>query len=159
MRTSAAFAIAFGAALAATPALAQFKTPQETVRAVYKSYEGRNAKGFLRDHSVARRFFTPDLAKMWLTARHIDADFFVQGQDFELGPVTITRVAGVNEKRKPVARRDPNDGPKAAVVAEFTNFKKPMRLTYEMVSGPDGWRITDVKSDTDSFRAMLRKSR
>jgi hypothetical protein len=112
---------------------------------VYATYEGANAKGFPRNPKSARQFFDPALAKMWLAAKQIDADYFIEGQDWELGPLKVTE--------------GPIQGTKANVTAEFTNFKKPYRLTYEMTQSADGWRIADVKSASGSFRDMLRKSR
>jgi hypothetical protein len=137
--------LAFSAAALATPVQAQFPSPEEGVRAVYALYEPADSKGFPRDAATARRFFDPALAKLWLAAKHIDADFFIQGQDWELAGLKVDP-ATVN-------------GDKANVTAAFTNMKKPITLTYEMVKAKDGWRISDVKAGSSSFRDALRKAR
>jgi hypothetical protein len=128
----------------ATPGHAQFATPEEGVKALYAMYAGKGAKGFPRDDAAAKRFFEPSLATLWLNAESIDADYFIDGQDFELGPVSVA----------PAAVK----GDKATVMVQFTNFKKPRRMTYEMVKANDGWRIADVKHGKQTFRAMLKAS-
>ena len=95
--------------------------------------------------SAADRQIRQVFAKLWLAAKHIDADFFIQGQDWELADLKI-EPATVN-------------GNKASVAAAFTNMKKPISLSYEMVKAKDGWRISDVKAAGSSFRDALRKAR
>lgn len=142
LRLLAAAAIAWLAF--AAPSQAQFATPEAPVKALYAMYAGKDAKGFPREEASAKQFFEPGLAKLWLDAKEIDSDFFIQGQDFELGPVKVA----------PAAVK----GDKASVKVEFTNLKKPVRLTYELVKNADGWRISDVKSGKTSFRAALKKN-
>ena len=128
-----------------TPAQAQFPAPEDGVRAVYAFYAPADSKGFPRDAATAKQFFDPALTKLWLAAKHIDADFFIQGQDWELAELKVDP-ATVN-------------GNKANVTTAFTNMKKPITLTYEMVKAKDGWRISDVKAGRGSFKDGLRKAR
>ena len=137
-------AIALALLLSTAAAQAQFGAPEDAVKALYANYTG-DKNGLPSDAVTARKFFVPDLAKQWLAAKNIEADFFVQGQDFELGPLKT-------------AAAQPQ-GDKSTVVATLTNFKKPMRLTYEMRKSADGWRIADVSAGKDTLRAMLRKAK
>ena len=138
-------ALTIAAPALVAPAAAQFSSPEEGVRAVYAFYAPADSKGFPHDASTAKRFFDPALVKLWLAAKHIDADFFIQGQDWELA----------NLKVDPAAV----SGNTANVPVAFTNMKTPITLTYEMAKGQDGWRISDVKSGRSSFRDALRKAR
>ncbi len=145
--TRLAFPMAFAAAVfVGGSAQAQFKTPEDGVRALYASYEGKDAKGFDSGSAkTLRRFFTPDLVKLWRRAKQVDADFFIQGQDFEIADLKVGNAAIT--------------GDKATLDAAFTNFKTPMKLTYSLAKSADGWRISDAKSGKDTLRAMLRQSR
>src|SRR5262245_30822544 len=69
-------------------AQAQAKPPEETIKAIYAFYAGKDSKGFPSDAKTAAQFFEPGLLRLWTRAKNIDADFLIQGQDFELGPVT-----------------------------------------------------------------------
>jgi hypothetical protein len=141
------YQIAFAGALAALvaaagPALAQFKTPEATVEQLYALYRASDSTGFNDKH--AARFLEPAVARQFRSAKHIDADFFVQGQDFEIKDLTIEK---------------PNvTGDKATIVVTFKNFNKPNRLTYTLVKAPNGWRIADVSNGKSTFRATLRAS-
>jgi hypothetical protein len=126
-------------------AQAQGKPPEETIKAIYAFYNGADSKGFPGDAKTAARFFEPGLARLWTRAKNIDADFFIQGQDFELGPVT-TGAARVQGKR-------------AFVPVSFTNFKKPVSLEFEMIEGPEGWRVYNVKAGKATLRDSLAKAR
>jgi hypothetical protein len=127
------------------PAHAQSKAPDETIKAIYAFYAGANAKGFPNDAKTAAQFFEPGLARLWTRAKNIDADFFIQGQDFELGPVT-TGAPRVQGKR-------------AFVPVSFTNFKKPVSLEFEMIESPDGWRVYNVKAGRATLRDSMAKAR
>lgn len=129
------------------PAHAQFATPDTAVRALYAFYgTGQNdLKGFPQDSKTLRRFLTPDLVKLW-TGATIDADFFVQGQDFALSDMAISPAV--------------KTGNKASVAVAFKNMGEPVRLTYELASAQDGWRISDVRAaDGSTLRQTLKSSR
>jgi hypothetical protein len=124
------------------PALAQFKTPEAAVESLYATYTKPGSDGFAdRD---APRYFDAALLKLWRAAKVKDSDFFIQGQDFEVKDVKVTP-ASVS-------------GDKAEAIATFRNFGEPMRITYVLVQGKDGWRITDARSKSDTLRAELRKA-
>lgn len=142
MRQLLAILLSIFAALAATPASAQFKTPEATVEGLYALYRASDSTGFNDKHTA--RFLEPAVARQFRSAKHIDADFFVQGQDFEIKYLTIEK---------------PNvAGDKATIVVTFKNFNKPNRLTYTLAKSPNGWQIADVSNGKTTFRAMLRAS-
>lgn len=117
------------------------------VRALYAFYGtgDNNLRGFPGDDNALRKFFVPALVKLWNEAT-IDVDFFVQGQDFALSDVTIS----------PAVVK----GDKATVAVAFKNVNEPVRLTYELASGRDGWRISDIRAaDGSTFRQDLESSR
>jgi hypothetical protein len=138
-----AFAGALAALVAAaSPALAQFKTPEAAVESLYAIYTKPVSDGFSdRD---APRFFDGQTLKLWRAAKHKDADFFIQGQDFEVKDVKIAppRITG----------------DKAEVVVTFRNFGEPMRITYLFVQAKDGWRITDARSKSETLRTTLQRA-
>jgi hypothetical protein len=134
--TAAAFAILVGTAQA------QFKIPEAAVEGLYAIYTKPNSDGFSdRD---APRYFDAALLKLWRAAKFKDSDFFIQGQDFEVKDVKVSP-ASVN-------------GTKAEAIATFRNFGKPMRITYVLAQGKDGWRITDARSKSETLRAELRRA-
>ena len=142
MRHGLAILLSIFATQAATPASAQFKTPEATVEGLYALYRASDSTGFNDKH--ATRFLEPAVARQFRSAKHIDADFFVQGQDFEIKDLAIGK---------------PNvTGDKASVVVTFKNFNTPSRLTYTLAKAPNGWQIADVSNGKTTFRAMLRAS-
>src|SRR5690606_36738470 len=75
----------------------------------------------------------------------IDFDPFIQGQDWDTSEVTV---------RDPVIL-----GGTARADVEFTNFGRPIRLTYSLVLERDGWKIDDVywPADPDFPEGSLRE--
>ena len=132
------------------PAAAQagFRTPESVVRNVYAHYgQGTPelSKGLPRDAATARQFFDPSLRKMWSALRVEPYDFLVQSPSWKLGPVAIA-----------VIRRQYD---KTYVAANFDNRGRPVTLNFILVSGPEGWLITDVESPHDSLRMFLEQFR
>ena len=126
---------------------AQFATPEAAVRAVYAFYGTgqNNLHGFPNDAKTLNQFLVPALVKLWNTAT-IDADFFVQGQDFALSDMKISPAV--------------SKGDKATVAVAFKNMGEPVGLTYELASASDGWRISDVRAaDGSTLRQTLESSR
>jgi hypothetical protein len=72
-------------------------------------------------------------------------DFLVQSPSWKLGPVAIA-----------VVRRQYD---KTYVAASFDNRGRPVTLNFILVSGPEGWLITDVESPHDSLRMFLEQFR
>jgi opacity protein-like surface antigen len=139
-------AAAFSLALLASPACAQFKTPEAAVQALYDFYTGANSKGLPSDAKTRRRFFEPELLRLFVSAKNIDSDFFVQGQDWELSELKIERAAEQDNK--------------ATVGVAFKTMDDDVRLTYELVKAKDGWRIADVKTVRNrTLRNALQKAR
>jgi hypothetical protein len=140
------FAFAALALLFSAPAAqAQFASPDAAVKALYDHYTGKDAKGFPHDQKSYRQFFEPGLAKLWTAAKNIEADFFVQGQDFELSGLKIDSPAV--------------SGDKATVAVAFKNMDKNVRLTYDLVKAADGWRIADARAPGQgTLRDMVRKA-
>ncbi len=124
---------------------AQFASPEAAVKALYGYYAGKDSTGFPHDQKSYRRFFEPGLAKLWTAAKNIDADFFVQGQDFELSGLKIDPAAV--------------SGDKATVAVAFKNMDKNVRLTYDLVKAADGWRIADARAPGQgTLRDMVRRA-
>lgn len=132
------------------PAAAQagFRTPESVVRNVYAHY-GQGApelsKGLPRDAATAQQFFDPSLRKVWSAPQVAPYDFLVQSPSWKLGPVAIA-----------VIRRQYD---KTYVAANFDNRGRPVTLNFILVSGPEGWLITDIESPHDSLRMFLEQFR
>lgn len=129
------------------PAYAQFATPEAVVHALYGYYGlGRNdSNDFPQDDKTLHMLFVPALFDLWKAAE-IDADFFVQGQDFALSDMKISPAGEA--------------GDTATVAVAFKNMGEPVRLTFELASAKDGWRISDVRAaDGSTFRQFLESSR
>lgn len=140
MRHGLACISMFATVLLTSPALAQFKTPEAAVESLYATYTKPGSDGFSdRD---APRFMDAPLLKLWRAAKNKDSDFFIQGQDFEVKDVKVLPAA--------------ISGDKAETAVTFRNFGKPMRLTYTLVQGKDGWRISDARSGKETLRGTLK---
>jgi hypothetical protein len=130
------------AAVVSGPAFAQFKTPEAAVQGLYAIYTKQGSDGFSdRD---APRYFDTALLKLWRAAKFKDSDFFIQGQDFEIKDVKVAPASVTADK--------------AEAIASFRNFGEPMRITYMLVQGKDGWRITDARSGKETLRAELQRA-
>ncbi|MET4041141.1 hypothetical protein [Bradyrhizobium sp. RT6a] len=140
--------VALLAGFGSAAAQAGFRTPESVVRNVYAHY-GQGApelsKGLPRDAATARQFFDPSLRKVWSAPQVAPYDFLVQSPSWKLGPVAIA-----------VIRRQYD---KTYVAANFDNRGRPVTLNFILVSGPEGWLITDVESPHDSLRMFLEQFR
>jgi len=136
------------ASFAAQPAQAGFRSPESLVRNVYAHY-GRGVSGLSdglpRDAETARRFFEPGLRDAWTAPRDQPYDFLVQSERWKLGPVSIA-----------ILRKQFD---KTYVAVSFDNSGRPVTLNFILVSGPDGWVISDVESPHDSLRMFLAQYR
>jgi len=137
----------------AAPSRAQFATPEAVVLAVYAHYGvGQNEmRGFPSDRSAVKRFLDASLLSGWDRAHQaseaaLDYDYFIQGQDWALTPVQVSR-------------HGENHG-KAVVRARLKNFANPVVIDFELIRNADGWRIYDAKAKGDaSLRQRLKVSR
>jgi len=122
------------------PARAQFATPEAAVRAVYALYRTNGGPGFPSDGPSVSRFLEPALARAWTKdsagasegKKFLGADPFIQAQDWDISGLSI--------------QPSQVTGDRASVPVAFRNFNKPVRLTYRLARGQDGWRIYDVTS-------------
>ncbi len=157
MITRRHFVFASGLAFAAVPAGAALgdETAKAFLEKIYAAYKGKNSKGIpLDSDAMLRRYFEPKLAAVLIKDRkdaakrgdvpEFDADPFVGGQDWEIGPVNI------------VVRDIPPD--KASATAKFSNAKMPTTVAYDLVKLKDGWRIADITWDgKDTLRGFFEK--
>lgn len=136
------------AGMAAPPACAGFRSPESLVRNVY-AYYGKGAselsQGLPRDAETARQFFDPGLRGAWMAPRQAPYDFLVQSPTWQLGPVSIA-----------ILRKQFD---KTYVTVSFDNSGRAVTLNFIVVSGPEGWLISDVESPHDSLRAYLAQFR
>ncbi|OYY80283.1 MAG: hypothetical protein B7Y12_23255 [Rhizobiales bacterium 24-66-13] len=142
-----------------TPASAQGgqpdQTPDAVVRALYQHYFDTAPETVVSfdysDPATAKSYFDPALAKLMVAdakraAPHLDFDPFIDGQDFELSPVTY--------QTKTVSRGE------ALVTAQFLNFDETKSIVYKVVRTGAGWRIADVQwgGGRETLRALLAKA-
>jgi hypothetical protein len=113
---------------------------------IYAAYKGKNSKGIpLDSDAMLRLYFEPKLAALMIKdmkaaqkrgdVPQLDADPFISGQDWEIGPVEIT-----------VRDLAPD---RASATAKFSNFKMPTTVTYDLVKLANGWRIAEITWDTN----------
>ncbi len=157
MITRRIFVFASVLALAGVPAGAALADPaaKAFLEKIYAAYKGKNSKGIRLDSdTMLRRYFAPELAVLMIkdmktAAKHgdapeFDADPFVGGQDWEIGPVDI-------------AVRDLAPD-KASATVKFRNFKDQTTVVYDLVKLKDGWRIADITWDgKDTLRGIYEK--
>jgi tetratricopeptide (TPR) repeat protein len=126
----------------------EFKRPDEVIEAIYRSY-GIGATddadaGF--DEVIAKKVLEPRLLRIYLCAinnQGLDADFFVQAQDFNLiAPIKITKisVAGSSARIKATLVQAFGGG---VLRRKITTDK----FTFYLVRGSDGWRLHDAMSN------------
>jgi hypothetical protein len=140
--------LALLAGLGIATADAGFRSPESLIRNVY-AYYGNGAselsRGLPRDPETARQFFDPSLRKAWTAPRDQPYDFLVQSPTWKLGPVGIA-----------ILRKQFD---KTYVAVSFDNHSRAITLNFIVVSGPDGWLISDVESPHDSLRMFLDQFR
>jgi hypothetical protein len=122
---------------------------------IYAAYKGKNSKGIpLDSDAMVRRYFEPKLAALMIKDRNdarkrgdvpeFDADPFVGGQDWEIGPVEIA-VRDIAPDR-------------ASATVKFRNLKVATTVVYDLVKLTDGWRIADITWDgKDTLRGVFGK--
>ncbi|MFG1462608.1 hypothetical protein V5F77_06870 [Xanthobacter sp. DSM 24535] len=150
--------LAPAAAQSAKPTAASAQAGQDAdavVRALYQNYFDTAPEAVVSfnyyDPAAAKSFFDPTLAKLLAAdakrdAARLDFDPFIDGQEFELSPVTYqTRVVSPKE---------------ALVTAQFLNFDETKSIVYKVVRTASGWRIADVQwgGGRDSLRTLLAKA-
>ena len=136
----------------ALPAAAQPADPAGFVAALYRPYlADRNEAGPLGSEASIRATFSPALAALLIRDQRraarlgeigcIDADPFVEGQDYQLSGLQV--------------RIEQRGAQGAMVRASFRNIGRPTTLRYRLIRAGDGWRIDDIRG-RDSLRTRLR---
>jgi hypothetical protein len=157
MITRRHFVFTSGLAIAGVPARAALadEAAKAFLEKIYAAYKGKNSKGIpLDSDAMLRRYFEPKLAALMIkdnknAAKHgdapeLDSDPFIDGQDWEIGPVDI------------VVRDIAPD--KATATARFRNFKDQTTVDYDLVKLKDGWRIADITwNGKDTLRGFYEK--
>jgi hypothetical protein len=152
---SAARAIGFALILCGSfaAASAQTASPKAFVEAIYKTYLGKNAKGVpLADEAAIRRYFAPPLADAMVKDRAdadkagevptLDGDPFIDAQDWQIARLKVeVKPAGADT---------------ATATVTFTNFRKPVRVTLDLVRVTGAWRIAEIKMPSGSLRELMK---
>ena len=132
---------------------------QAFLEKIYAAYKGKKSKGIpLDSEAMLRRYFEPSLVALIIKDEkeaakrgdipELDGDPFLDAQDWEIGPVTVT-----------VTDTAPD---RASGTAKFENFKTPKTVTYDLVKLKQGWRIADITwqredGTTDTLRGLYVK--
>jgi Protein of unknown function (DUF3828) len=141
-------AISLAVALVAPVARAADPSAQSFVQAIYDQYKGKDAKGVeLGNDAAVRRYFAPGLAALIIKDRRqsrgevgkLDADPFIDAQDWEIDDVNVTL--------RDVA------ADKAIATVSFTNLGERQTVVLELVKLKQDWRIANITWDR---KATLR---
>jgi hypothetical protein len=137
-----------GLVVGISPVEAGFRSPESLVRNVYAYYGDRSSElssGLPRDAATARQFFDPSLREAWRASTQPPYDFLVQSPTWKLGAISIS-----------ILRRQFD---KTYVAVAFDNQGRAVTLNFILVTGPEGWVISDVESPHDSLRMFLAQFR
>ena len=157
MITRRHFVFASVLVIAGVPAGAALADPaaKAFLEKIYAAYKGKNSKGIpLDSDAMLRRYFEPKLAALMIKDRknaakrgdvpELNSDPFINGQDWEIGPVDIA-----------VSDIAPD---KASATVKFRNFKDQTTVVYDLIKLKDGWRIADITWDgKDTLRGFYEK--
>jgi Protein of unknown function (DUF3828) len=141
-------AISLAVALVAPAARAADPSAQSFVQAIYDQYKGKDAKGVeLTGNAAVRRYFAPGLAALIIKDRRqargevgkLDADPFIDAQDWEIDDVNVTL--------RDVA------ADKAIATVSFKNLGERQTVVLELVKLKQDWRIANITWDR---KATLR---
>jgi hypothetical protein len=144
----------FIASIFPTLAFAQAE-PDDLVRALYSAYGTTcNAKSESSglNRSLANRLFDKRLAKAYRNAKWIDADFFIDGQDW-----CIIKTPDIK-----VVSKEKDSAKVSASVTLDDNFKqgKPkirvLKIRFDIHRTREGWRISDAYDGSYSFLRSLK---
>lgn len=141
-------AISLAVALVAPATRAADPSAQSFVQAIYDQYKGKDAKGVeLAGNAAVRRYFAPGLAALIIKDRRqargevgkLDADPFIDAQDWEIDDVNVTL--------RDVA------ADKAIATVSFKNLGERQTVVLELVKLKQDWRIANITWDR---KATLR---
>jgi len=154
-RRSFVFASVLAVALAPAGMALADPAAKAFLEKIYAAYKGKSSKGIgLDSDAMLRLYFEPKLAALMIKDRkdaakrgdvpELDGDPFVNGQDWEIGPVDI-------------AVRDLAPD-KASATVKFRNLKVETTVLYDLVRLKEGWRIADITWDgNDTLRGIFVK--
>lgn len=131
-------------------AFAQAADPADPVRKLYATYGigGNDSRGF--GEKEAKALFGKSLLALYRRASKagLDADFFVQGQDFNLAkPVEIGKIGIDGDRARVAATLAQNDG-------DANGKPKPRidRFEFMLVREDGAWKIDDASHGKTSVR-------
>jgi hypothetical protein len=154
-RRNFVFTAVLTVAFAPTGAAVADPAAKAFIEKVYAAYKGKNSRGISLDSdAMLRLYFEPKLAALMIKDRkdaakrgdipNLDGDPFINGQDWEIGPVDI-------------AVRDIAPD-KASATAKFKNLKVQTTVVYELVKLKEGWRIAEITWDgKDTLSGIFAK--
>lgn len=111
---------------------AQPNDPGPVVRTFMGEFYGADSSANFRSPASARRYFTPATARTMVAQgrKNIDADFIVEGQDYELKDVRYTA--------------SDTSASKATVTVQFVNFGNKVTNHFRMAYSDGRWLIQDI---------------
>ena len=123
------------------------------VEGIYAAYKGKDARGVsLESDAAVRRYFEPKPAALIIKDRKdargevgkLDADPFIDAQDWEIDAVNIAVRETVSDK--------------ASATVSFTSLGEQRTVLLALVKLKMGWRIADITSDRkETLRELLSK--
>ena len=122
------------------PGATEIADPEKFVSDVYRHFVA--AQNSRKTYNAPQDIYTPRLAGLFEKDRReskgevgcIEFDFWMNGQDFELSNLKVTR--------QPVAGHPDQ----TTVIATFTNLRKPMELHFNFIQQRGKWMLDDVAS-------------
>ena len=155
MRISSLVLASCMSVLAAGSALAQFQKPEDAITRLYSYYGiGPNSGQNGIDENKAVEVFDKSLLALYKRAADsggLDADFFVQGQDFSLTkPVEITKVSVTGSRAKVSATLTQGFDEKAG-----KTLKKNM-FVFHLIKQNGGWLLDDAYCEGQSLTSELK---
>ncbi len=136
--------------LAAGPALAAEDDPAAVVREVYRVHAaGWKANVPAWKSAQRRRLFSRALLAAF------ERDGKRREPNLSYDPVYNAQDAKIDGLAVALLRRT---GKTAVVEARFRNFDQAVRLEYDLVLEPGGWRVSDIRSNGTKPDGMLSRA-
>lgn len=126
--------------------------PDEIVRTIYRALDGKDPSLSPVDWTepeTARQLFVPSLAGLAVA----EGRRAVPDRRLPFDP--FTGALQIRPERVAVRTVSSSQG-KAEVVARFTVSRTTRTVSYRVIKGADGWRITDIWWGTDRSRTFRR---
>jgi hypothetical protein len=141
----------------ATPAVAQFQSPDSAIKALYASYGlGGDSDKNRFDDKLAAQIFDKTLFSLYrrlIDSGTANSDFFVQGNNFSLAkPIEIDKVSVTGTKAKV----------SATLTQNLVGAVPVHRFVFVVVKSEAGWQIDDAfcngKSARDEWNAAIKSA-